>query len=104
MVPNTCKKTQILFSLLHTRSTVQQPQHSLKLPQTRQLIPDHLCSNTEKYLTFYMNTSHDELITSSDLLLEEIICFFDNGNFNTSVVDLLVQISADALSLEIFIL
>ena len=77
---------------------------SLELPQTRQLILDHLCHNTEKYLTFYMNISCDALITSSNLLLEEIIGFIDNGNFNTNVVDLLVQITADALSLEIFIL
>ena len=36
--------------------------------------------------------------------MEEIIGFFDQENFNTSVVDLLVQICADALTLEIFIL
>ena len=76
---------------------------TLELPQTRQLILDHLCCNTEKYLTFDMNISWDVLITSSDLLLEEIIGFFDKGNFNTNVADFLVQICADALSLEIFI-
>ena len=50
-----------------------------------------------------MNISWDVLITSSDLLLEEIIGFFNKGNFNTNVVDSLVQICVDALSLEIFI-
>ena len=75
----------------------------LELPQARQLVLDHLCRNSEKYLTFYMNISHDQLITSSDLLLVEIISLFDNRNFNTKIVDLLVQMCADALSLEIFI-
>ena len=73
---------------------------SLELPETRQLILDHLCHNTEKYLTFYMNISQDVLITLSDLLLEEIIGFFNKGNFYTN---LLVQICADALLLQIFI-
>ena len=77
---------------------------SLKFEQTRQLILHHLCSNTEKYLRFYTNILCDKLITSSDLLLEEIISFFDNGKFKMNVVDLLIQICADALSLEIFIL
>ena len=36
--------------------------------------------------------------------MEEIISLFDNGKFNMNVVDLLIQIFADALSLEIFIL
>ena len=75
----------------------------LELSQTRQLVLDHLCHNSEQYLTFYTNISCNPLIASSDLLLEEIICFFGNGNFNTNTVDLLVQICADALSLEIFI-
>ena len=35
--------------------------------------------------------------------MEEIIGFFNKGNFNTNVVDLLIQICVDALSLEIFI-
>ena len=33
-----------------------------------------------------------------------MICFFDFGNFNVNIVDLLIQIAADALNLDIHII
>ena len=92
------------FCFLYSIQEVLSKGHNitLELLETRQLILDHLCCNTEKYLTFYTNISQDVLITSSNLLLEEIIGFFNKGNFNTNVVDLLL-ICVDALSLEIFV-
>ena len=37
-------------------------------------------------------------------MMEEVICFFDFGNFNVNVVDLLIQIAADVLNLDIYII
>ena len=39
----------------------------------------------------------------SDALLSEMVQFFDDGLFNRNVIDLLVQIAADALNVNIFI-
>ena len=43
------------------------------------------------------------LVSMSDALLSEMVQFFNDGLFNRNVVDLLVQIAADALNLNIFI-
>ena len=104
-----CSTTQHVkgdgFCFLFSVQEVLSKDHKIspELSYTRQVILDHLFQNTEKYLTFYTKISQDALITLSDLLLEEIIKFFDYGNFNINVVDLLVQICADALSLEIYL-
>ena len=68
-----------------------------------QLILDHLCNENEKYLNFYTKTAAHLFVTTSDLMMEEVIRFFDFGNFNVNVVDLLIQIAADALNLDIYI-
>ena len=36
--------------------------------------------------------------------MEEVIRFFDFGNFNVNIVDLLIQIAADVLNLDIYII
>ena len=48
---------------------------TLELPETRQLILDHLCCNTEKYLTFYKNISWDVLITHPTYFWRKLLDF-----------------------------
>ena len=69
-----------------------------------QLILDHLCNENEKYLNFYTKRAAHLFVTTLDLKMEEVICFFDFGNFNVNVVDLLLQITAYALNLDIYII
>ena len=69
-----------------------------------QLILDHLCNETDKYLNFYTKRAAHSFVTTSDLMMEEVIRFFDFSNFNVNIVDLLIQIAADVLNLEIYII
>ena len=77
---------------------------TLKFNQVHQLILDHLCNKNEKYLNLYTKRAAHSFVTTSDLMMEEVICFFDFGNFNVIVVNLLIQIAADALNLDIYII
>ena len=63
------------------------------------LILDHIYNENEKYLNFYTKRAAHSFVTTSDLMMKEVICFFDFGNFNVNV-DLLIQIAADALNLR----
>ena len=77
----------------------------ITIAQARQLILDFLLHNYNNYVDFYsyqMNACQP-LVSMSDALLSEMVQFFDDGLFNRNVVDLLVQIAADALNLNIFI-
>ena len=77
----------------------------ISVPQARQLILDILLHNYEKYVDFFscqMNLCQPE-VSMSDALLSEMVQFFDDGLFNRNVIDLIVQIAADALNVNIFI-
>ena len=60
----------------------------------------HLCQNHSKYSAF-----HQTLCTeyAADQLISDALDFFCNGQFLADVVDLLRQITVDALNLELFI-
>ena len=60
----------------------------------------HLCQNHRKYSTFHQ-TSCTEYV--ADQLISDALDFFRNGQFLADVVDLLMQITVDALNLELFI-
>ena len=76
------------------------------VPQTQQLILDYLLHNFEKYLPFYSAQLNpcQPWVSLSVALLSELVQFFDDGQFNRNVIDILVQIAADALNLNCFIL
>ena len=74
---------------------------TLEFNQIYQLILNHLCYENDKYLNFYTKRSVHSFVTTSDLMMEEVIRFFDFGNFNVNIVYLLIQIAADALNLDI---
>ena len=63
-------------------------------------IVTHLCQNHRKYSAFHQ-TSCSEYAT--DQLISDALDFFHNGQFFADVVNLLMQITVDALNLELFI-
>ena len=78
---------------------------SISVPQARQLILDFLLHNYEKYVDFFscqMNPCQPT-VSMSDALLSEMVQLFDNSLFNKNVVNLLVQLAADELNVNIFI-
>ena len=78
----------------------------ITVPQTWQLILDYLLHSFEKYLPFYsaqLNPCQPR-VSLSDALLSELVQFFDGGQFNCNVINILVQIAADALNLNCSIL
>ena len=87
----------LMESLLHDHKI------ALEFNHVHQLILDHLCNENEKYLNFYTKRAAHLLVKTSDLMMEEVIHFFDFGNFNVNVVNLLIQIAADVLNLDIYI-
>ena len=77
----------------------------IMVPQTRQLILDYLLHNFEKYLPFYSAQLNpcQPWVSLSDALLSELVQFFDDGQFNRNVINILVQIAVDVLNLNCFI-
>ena len=63
-------------------------------------IVTHLCQNHRKYSAFHQ-TSCTEY--AADQLISDALDFFHNGQFLADVVNLLMQITVDALNLELFI-
>ena len=63
-------------------------------------IVTHLCQNHRKHSSFHQ-TSCTEY--AADQLISDALDFFRNGQFLADVVDLLMQITVDALNLELFI-
>ena len=63
-------------------------------------IVTHLCQNHRKYSAFHQISCTKY---AADQLISNALDFFRNGQFLTDVVDLLMQITVDALNLELFI-
>ena len=63
-------------------------------------IVTHLCQHHRKYSDFHRSSSSDY---AADQLISDALDFFRNGQFLADVVDLPMQITADALKLDIFI-
>ena len=64
-------------------------------------IVSHLCQNYKQYVDFHPVTTRE--IPPADKLLSDALDFFRTGRFNQDVVDLLMQITVDALHLNMFI-
>ena len=73
---------------------------TLTLEDTITKIVSHLCLNRRNYSAFH-NT--EKPAYAADKLVSDALDFFRSGNFNVSVVDLLMQITCDALKLHLFI-
>ena len=73
---------------------------TLTLEDTITKIVSHLCLNHRNYSAFH-NT--EKPAYAADKLVSNALDFFRSGNFNVNVVDLLMQITCDALKLHLFI-
>ena len=63
-------------------------------------IMKYLCVNFNRYTEYHQKKLEP---TTGDTLISDVIDFFASRNYNTNIVDLLMQISADALQLELSI-
>ena len=62
-----------------------------------------MVENHKKYVSFHSIIQHEEpLVCDADLLIAEAMDFFQNRNYMENIVDLLIQVSADALGLGIY--
>ena len=61
----------------------------------------HLCTHYEQYTNFH--TFDGSPLPAADTLIEDALEFFKHGNYMHDIVDLLMQITADALRLNLFI-
>ena len=65
--------------------------------------------NLHKYNQDYVqflevpDLSIEDGVTNSDMLLYEVMDFFQNRNYNKDIVDVLVTITADVLDLDLYI-
>ena len=75
----------------------------ITVEQVMQKMMKYVCDNYEKYERYHTQGKEDLEPTVADTLTADIIDFFSSRNFNTNVVDLLMQNTADALGLELFI-
>ena len=57
-----------------------------------------LCENFNKYTAYHQQKSE---LTLGDTLISDVIDFFASRNYNTNIVDLLMQITTDALRLDL---
>ena len=83
-----------------------QTDHGIKIELSEAIhnIVQHLLENYQNYVDFHtVSAKRDKLVTNSDMLLNEVMDFFNSRNYNNDVVDLLVTITADALGLGFYI-
>ena len=64
-------------------------------------IVSRICTNYRQYTQFH--TFADSSLPPPDTLIEDALQFFKYGNYLQDIVDLLMQITADALRLNLFI-
>ena len=93
-----CFLKSVLFCLLKDH------QIEMECKEVIQIITEQLIDHHDQYVAFHNAVAHsDPNVSNSDLLVTEAMDFFEDREFNRDVVDLLVQVTADALGLEIFI-
>ena len=93
-----CFLKSVLFCLLKDH------QIEMECKEFIQIITEQLIDHHGQYVAFHNTVIHiDPNIYNSDLLLTEAMDFFEDREFIRDDFDLLVQVTADALGLEIFI-
>ena len=76
----------------------------IQVQETIKCIIEEMVENHKKYVSFHSIIQHEEpLVCNADLFIAEAIDFFQNRNYMETVVDLLIQVSADVLGLDIYI-
>ena len=74
---------------------------SITLEELIRKIVSHMCLHYEDYTNFH--TFDESPLPPSDTLIEDALEFFKYGNYMSDIVDLLMQITADALRINLFI-
>ena len=57
-----------------------------------------LCENFERYTAYHQQKSE---LNAADTLISDVIEFFSSRNYNTNIIDLLMQITTDCLDLDL---
>ena len=72
--------------------------HNYSVQKAMEQIMKFLCENFNKYTAYHQQKSE---LTPGDTLISDVIDFFTSRNYNTNIVDLLMQITTDALWLHL---
>ena len=72
--------------------------YDLSIQKATEIIMKYLCVNFNRYTAYHQKKLEP---TTGDTLISDVIDFFASRNYNTNIVDLLMQISADALELQL---
>ena len=72
--------------------------HTFPVQKAMEQIMKFLCENFNKYTAYHQQKSEP---TPGDTLISDVIDFFASRNYNTNIVDLLMQITTDALRLNL---
>ena len=72
--------------------------HNYPVQKAMEQIMKFLCENFDKYTAYHQQKSEPTL---GDTLISDVIDFFASRNYNTNIVDLLMQITTDALRLHL---
>ena len=77
---------------------------NIQVQETINCIIEEMVENHKRYVSFHSVIQHEEpLVCDADLLITEATDIFENRNYMENVVDLLIQVAADALGLDIYI-
>ena len=81
-------------------SHVLEVDHKIIIPvqKVMEKIMKFLCENLDKYTAYHQQKSE---LTPGDTLISDVIDFFSGCNYNTNIVDLLMQITTDCLDLDL---
>ena len=81
--------------------------HEIKLniQEVKDLVVEQALEFHEKYVEFHASTLNviPHYMSTSDNFVSEILDFFQSGQFVKDVVDIVIQVVADALGLNVFI-
>ena len=72
--------------------------HNYPVQKAMEQIMKFLCENFDKYTAYHQQKAEP---TPGDTLISDVIDFFSSRNYNTNIVDLLMQITTDALRLDL---
>ena len=88
------------FCFLGAVTKVLEVDHKLIVPVQKAMekIMKFLCENFERYTAYHQQKSE---LTAGDTLISDVIEFFSSHNYNTNIMDLLMQITTDCLDLDL---
>ena len=88
------------FCFLTAVAKVLEVDHKITIPVEKAMekMMKFLCEHFEKYTGYHQQKSE---LTAGDTLISDVIEFFASRNYNTNIVDLLMQITTDSLDLDL---